>query len=199
MAEYPKEVRLPTGEDVVVRPLERTDEQSLLRFFKEVPDQDRLFLKEDVTDPTVVKRWVENIDLERIYPLLAFEGDEVVGDATLHRNPFGWSKHVAEIRVVVAEAWRRKSVAQVLVNELVSRAHTQGIEILEAHILEGQYGAQRALESLGFAAETVLRSRATDRTGRRRNIIVMTNDVSELWRRMEELVTELDVPSGRGE
>lgn len=201
MADYPKTVRLKGGDELVLRPCEKSDAKALLEFFtQKVPEEDRRFLKDDVADPAVIKRWVENIDFSRIFPLLALVGDELIGDATLHCNPYGWSKHVGEIRVVVARAWQRKGVAQELTNELVSRAHDQGLEILEAHVLEGQHAAQGALEALGFHAETVLLKRAKDRTGRHRNILVMTNDVSDLWRKMEELVNRLDevVPhSGR--
>lgn len=194
MGSYPKKVRLKGGDEIELRPCEPSDEKALLEFFSErVPEPDRRFLKDDVTDPAVVKRWVGNLDFSRVYPMLAFVGDQIVGDATLHRNPFGWSKHVGEIRVVVAKDWQRKGVAQALTNELVTVAHDEGLEILEAHVLEGQHAAQGALEALGFHAETVLRNRAVDRTGRKRNILVMTNDVSELWRKLEEMVHEMEL------
>lgn len=194
MARYPRKIRLQEGDELVVRPCEAADEQRLLQFFTErVPEGDRLFLKDDVTNPAVIKRWISDLDFGRTFPLLAFDGDTLIGDATLHRNTFGWSQHVAEIRAVVARQWQRKGVGQALVGELVSRAHDQGLEILEAHVLEGQHPAQRALEALGFHAETVLRNRAIDRRGRKRNILVMTNDVSELWRKMEEMVSEMEL------
>jgi RimJ/RimL family protein N-acetyltransferase len=174
--------------------MEKTDGPLLERFFRQIPSEDLQFLKDDVTDPAVIARWVENLDLERVFPLLALVDGEVVGDATLHRSLVGWSRHVAEVRVVVALAFRRKGVAEVLVRELVSLAADSGIDILEAHILQGQLVAQQTLEAFGFEVETVLRNRATDRTGRRRNVQVMTNDVAELWRRMEDLLADYDTP-----
>ncbi len=197
MAKYPKTARLSGGDEITIRPLEKTDHAALVSFFSQVSEEDRRYLKEDVTDAQVIQRWIDNIDFDRILPLLALSGDQVVGDATLHCNPFGWSRHVAEIRVVIAQKWQRKGVGGALIDELVGRAHERGIEILEAHVLEGQHGAQRALEALGFQVETVLRGRATDRTDRRRNIMVMTNDVSEMWRKMEELLQDTGPYSGR--
>ncbi|MBW2524229.1 MAG: GNAT family N-acetyltransferase [Deltaproteobacteria bacterium] len=198
MATFPKTIRLKGGDELTLRPCEAADEKALLEFFAErVPASDRRFLKDDVTDPAVVKRWVSHIDLSRIFPLLALHGDQVVGDATLHMNPVGWSKHVAEIRVVVAKDWQRKGIAQALTTELISLAHDKGLDILEAHVLEGQHAAQRALEAMGFHPETVLRNRAKDQTGRKRNILVMTNDVSELWRKMEQMVTDMGPLSGQ--
>jgi len=192
--EYPKDVKIGGGEALTLRPAGRSDEAALLTFFKAIPEKDRLFLKDDVTDPAVIARWSEHIDLERVFPLLALRGEEIVGDATLHRSLHGWSRHVAEVRVVVAEGWRRKGVAQVLIHELVSRATDVGVEVLEARILDGQHGAQRAFEAIGFEVETVLHGRATDQTGRRRDVLVLTNDVAELWRRMEDLISDMSGP-----
>jgi GNAT superfamily N-acetyltransferase len=192
MSSYPRAFRVRGGQELTFRPADAGDETALVEFFAGLPAEDRLFLRDDVTDRAVIQRWMSSIDHSRVYPLLALHEGKVVGDATLHCNAVGWSKHVGEIRVVVAREWQRKGVAQALVHELVGMAHERGLEILEALVLEGQHGALRAMESLGFHVETVLRSRATDLQGRRRNILVMTNDVSELWRRMEDLMTDLE-------
>ena len=193
---YPKTTKLGSGEELVLRPTNEGDEEPLLEFFRAVPEEDRRFLKHDVTDPKVIARWLEQPDLERVFPLLAIHEGVVIGDATLHRSVHGWSQHVAEVRVVVAKAWRRKGVGEMLIRELVSQASDTGISILEALILEGQHGAQRAFEAIGFKVETVLRNRATDRSGRQLNVLVMTNDVAELWRRMEDLVVSSGPKSG---
>ena len=62
------------------------DEQALIDFFLRVPPEERLFFKDDVTNPAVIRRWAETIDFERMVPLLAFSGGTVVADATLHRT-----------------------------------------------------------------------------------------------------------------
>ena len=50
------------------------------------------------------------------------------------------------------------------------------------------------LEQVGFEQEAVLRDHATDLQGKRHNMIIMSNYVSELWRRMEELIRDTDLP-----
>ena len=190
MTSYPRVVRLRGGEELLLRPATGGDEPALVDFFAALPKEDRQFLRDDVTDRSVIHRWMSSIDYSRVYPLLGLHGGKVVADGTLHCNAFGWSKHVGELRVVVARDWQRKGVAQAVIHELVGLAHERGLEILEALVLEGQHGAQRSMEALGFHVETVLRNRATDLGGRRRNILVMTNDVSELWRRMEDMMAD---------
>ena len=190
VSEYPKSLNVDGGQELIMRPVEETDEQALIRFFRELSEKDRRFLKDDVTDEAVIKRWMVGLDFDRVFPLLALHNGEVVGDATLHRNRYGWSRHVGEVRAVVSKEWPRRGVAQALIRELVSHAVDAGLELLEAHVLEGQHSAQKALEAIGFRATTVLSNRAKDQTGRLRNVVIMTNDVSELWRRMEDLIDD---------
>jgi len=73
-----------------------------MAFFCALPREDRLYLKEDVTDRGVLERWTSQIDLEHILPVLALRDGHVVGDAPLRVEQRGWSKHVGEIRCVVA-------------------------------------------------------------------------------------------------
>lgn len=73
----------------------------------------------------------------------------------------------------------------------------QRVEILEARVLEGQPQVQGVFEAIGFKLETVLRNQAKDQNGRRRNVLLLTNDVSELWDQMEDLIMELEyIPRG---
>ena len=53
---YPKTVRLRSGTDVVLRPMEPQDADALAAFFKTIPDIDRYCLKEDVALASVIAR-----------------------------------------------------------------------------------------------------------------------------------------------
>jgi hypothetical protein len=57
LRDYPKEVTIKSGEKVILRPMVKEDEQKLLKFFLGLPEEDRLFLKNDVTDPKVIESW----------------------------------------------------------------------------------------------------------------------------------------------
>ena len=192
--DYPKKVAIADGHELELRPAQTEDGERLLRFFSALPEEDLLFMREDVTRPEVIRRWMKDLDPERVFPLLAIHRERVVADASLHTNPFGWARHVAELRMVVAPEWRRKGVARALIREIVSVADERSIDILETQILEGQHNLQHAFEALGFTAETVLRDRGSDRSGRRRHVLVMRNDVADMWRGMEDLVSDFPGP-----
>ena len=120
MQRYPVQVTLDDGTLVTIRPLEKGDKIMLADFFQRIPEEDRFYLKENVTAPQVIHNWVEHMDLERVVPLLAVlpEGD-VVADATLHRSRAPARRHVGELRVVVESDYRGMGLGARLIEELV--------------------------------------------------------------------------------
>jgi len=69
--EYPKCAKLRDGQEVILRLMVREDEQKLVEFFRRLPPEDRLFLKDDVTDPEVILRWTENLDYTHVRRCIA--------------------------------------------------------------------------------------------------------------------------------
>ena len=174
LALYPKTLVLEDALAVEVRPLVPEDEPALLAFFRTIPAADRWWLREDVTDPTVVHSWVTALDYDRVLPLLAFDGDEIVADASLHRRGFGARAHLAEVRVVVAPAYRGRGLAYALLAELMEIATAAGLERLEAEIVGGaQVGALEAIELLGFEQTAVLPDHLRGPDGRRHDLIML--------------------------
>jgi len=54
---FPKEIELPKSEQLItVRPLNSEDAFRLSEFFSRIPEEDRYYLKEDVTSAEVIVR-----------------------------------------------------------------------------------------------------------------------------------------------
>lgn len=193
MEEYPKVVTLKGGIRVTLRPMVAEDRDALLAFFCKLPEEDRLFLKDDVTNPEVIDGWVRNLDYESVWPLLALVGDEIIGDATLHMQKHGWSRHVGEIRCVVAKAYQGKGIGTILAHEIFHHALQLGLSRIQALMPEDQVGAQRVFEKLGFQKEAVLRDHVTDTKGRLRNLVIMSNNTNALWRQLEQLYLDMEM------
>ncbi|MCI0439563.1 MAG: N-acetyltransferase, partial [Chloroflexi bacterium] len=104
MTAYPKTIDLLGGDKLTVRPMVAGDKAALLDFFLRVPEEDRFFLKEDVTSPRVIEEWAERLNYGRALPLLALDGERIVADGTLHRRRAGSMRHRGEIRIVVEPA-----------------------------------------------------------------------------------------------
>jgi len=179
--EYPKEVKVRDGSTIVLKPFEKKDKDALFLFFQKLPEEDRLFLKDNVTDPAVVERWAVELNYDKVFPLLAWRGNEVVADATLHKNTGGWMKHVGTIRAVIARDFQRLGLGSILANELFLHALKCGLEKIVAEMMETQQGAKKVFEKLGFRQEAVFHGHVRDQIGVRHDLLVLTKDLEDFW------------------
>lgn len=189
--EYPKKLTLRGGRAVEVRPVQAGDEDALIAFFSDLPVDATEYLKHNVRDPDVVRGFVRDHDPAIVWPLLAFDGDKVVADATLRTSPRGWRRHVGEIRVVVAPDFQRSGLATGLIHELVNEASLRELRKLEAEVMGNQVGARTAFERLGFREEARLKDHAMDLHQRLHDLVIMTNTVDDLWAKMEDMISDI--------
>lgn len=190
MEEYPKTLKLKDGTVVQLRLMSADDLPKLLEFFRTLPEEDRLFLKDDVTSQEVIERWIRELDYDRVLPVLADAEGKIVGDATLHLQKYGWSRHCGEIRLVVARDFQRKGLGTILAREIFHHAVLRGLQKLQALMIESQIGALKAFRKLGFRKEATLKDHVLDLKGNRHDLVIMTNDVAELWRKIGDLILE---------
>jgi RimJ/RimL family protein N-acetyltransferase len=193
MENYPKIVKTKDGANVVIRPLTQDDGPALLAFFRALPEDDRLFLREDVTKKEVTERWISQLDYEKVFPMVAELRSAIIGDATLHFNQHGWHRHMAEIRCVVARAHQKKGLGTILMHELVTHAGQKGVDRIRAEMMDTQISAQKAFQRLGFQKAAELKNFVIDINGKSHGLVIMVNDVSDLWKKMEDLLIDYDI------
>ena len=182
---------LKDGSTVSIRAMTKNDSNALHEFFKHIPEEDRLFLKHDVADKKIIEEWSKSLDYNMVLPLLAFdENNRIVGDATLHMKDYGWSRHIGEIRIVVARAWRSKGVGLALSKEIFMAAVEKKLSKIVAQMAADQKGALKVFEKLGFSKEAELENHIIDLKGQTHNLIIMSNDVKEAVKTMEAYETE---------
>lgn len=174
---YPKTVKVGGGREILLRPLEPGDEPRLLEFFSAVPEEDRLFLADDVTDPKLIEAWCRHLDFDRVFPLLAVAGERIAANSTLHRAKSGWMSHVGRIRVVVRPEFRRLEIARHLLEELKEIAIGIGLDKLDAEFMSGQEKAIAAFERMGFVHLATLPEHVLDRRNEVHDLIVMTYEL----------------------
>jgi len=193
MEGFPKDVRLKDGNTVTLRPLESGDLERLHAFFCALPVEDRLYLKDDVTDRAVITRWVGGADVERVLTVVALQGGRIVGDATLLVERYGWSRHVGEIRVVVARDLQSRGLGTALAREVVQHAMGRELAKLKVLAMDTQATAIHAFERLGFNREAVLPGHVVDQDGQIHDLVVLTTDTASAWNELEDALLEMDV------
>jgi RimJ/RimL family protein N-acetyltransferase len=170
---YPREIVLRSGEKLVFRPMTRDDVDRLWTFFREVPPEDKMYFRQDVSRREVVQRWADTLDYGLVLPILALEGDRVVGDATLHRQRTGWMQRVGVVRVQIAPDYRHKGLGTAMVRELRHLGEKSALRHLMAEVIQEQAAAVRAFEKMGFVRAAEYRDFVNDQKGRLHNLIVL--------------------------
>jgi L-amino acid N-acyltransferase YncA len=187
---FPRSLALRDGTSLTVRPVKRGDQPALLAFYRELPQEDRLFLKDDVTTESWADRFIRRIERGEALSLVAEKDGAILAEATLYRPRHGWSAHVGELRVAVARSHRRRGLATSLAGILVKLATDQGADKIVVEVVENQVAALRTFAKLGFQQEAVLRGHVRDIRGARRDLLILANDVSHIWAAMEALVAD---------
>jgi RimJ/RimL family protein N-acetyltransferase len=147
-----KLVTLESGEHVLLRPLNKGDRQGLVELFRGASDDDIAYFYHDVRDEALVASWAENVDLRRIYPLIAIVNDRIIGDATLQIGQ-RFNRHIGWVRIYLAPDYRRQGIGTLLLKTLIDVAWRIGLQQLVAEIVSNQVRAIKAFEGLGFQQE----------------------------------------------
>jgi L-amino acid N-acyltransferase YncA len=173
------------------------DVQASFDFFQKLSGDDRKYLRVDVTDWEIVEDRVNEIGSGKVVRLVAEDNQEIVGDGGLELSGHGWGENIAEIRLIVANAFQRTGLGTKLARELHLLAAQHKVDRIVARLMRPQIGAHRILRSLGFHEEFLIPEMVRDRTGQWQDMIIMRCNLTDLWREMESLLEYSDWQSLR--
>ena len=183
---YPLRITLGGGEEVEIRLMTAADRDAILAFARALPESDLLFLRVDLTEPAVVDEWVRHLETGHSTSLVAYDGEKLAGYASVHRDSAPWTRRVGEIRVNVGPDYRRQGLGRNLTAQIFDVAQALGLKKLMANMTSDQPGAQSAFRHLGFVPEALLADYVEDRSGRSRDLVIMSYDVDGLTDRVAE-------------
>jgi L-amino acid N-acyltransferase YncA len=177
---YPRTVQLKDNTAVNLRLMTAGDADRIMNFARSLPEDDLLFLRMDITDPEVVKHWVQNLEAGRTTAVIAEANGGMAGYAALVTNRVTWQRHLGEIRIQVGQRFRSQGLGRALAGEIFSIARDLGLQKIVAQMTSDQKGAIAVFERLGFKPEALLQDYVIDRLGRARDLVLMTYDVTGL-------------------
>jgi GNAT superfamily N-acetyltransferase len=170
VADIEKNLTLKDGRQVTVRSMRPTDVESSYEFFCALPEEDRKYLRVDVTRRRMVERRTTELDRSRIERLVVVHDDEIVADGALHLEGHGWGDNVAEIRLIVAREWQRTGLGTLLTRELFHLASQYRVDRIIARLMRPQEGAPEHVR---------------DQDGMWQDLIIMRCPLEDLWQEME--------------
>ncbi len=166
------------GRTVELRLLLTSEMAPVEVFAKSLPEHDLLFLGRDIQHPKVLQAWAGSLAEGEIVSVAAWAGDEVVGTSAVVRDSLGWSPHVAEIRLLVAEGMRGSGLGRALLAESCALAADSGAAKLIARMTPDQKGAIAMFEEAGFRGEALLRDHVRDRAGQVFDLVIFSLDLA---------------------
>jgi acetyltransferase len=159
---YPSELevswQLPSGLDVVVRPIKPEDATIEQDFVRNLSEQSRFFrfmrVMQELT-PEMLARFTQ-IDYDREMAFIALKEDPAgmteLGVARYVTNP-DWNS--AEFALVVADAYQGKGIGTKLMQAIMTAAKNKGLKILEGEVLVQNRPMRALIKKLGFVEEPV--------------------------------------------
>lgn len=175
---YPRSGSLRGGRSFDLRLMQREDRDAVLAFARALPADDLLYLRNDITQPQVVDRWLDDIDRLNTITILALEDGQIIAETSLVQSGAGWTRHRADIRLIVGPRARGEGLGHYLAEEIFVIAELLGLRKLSAQMSHDQLSAQSVFRGLGFESVALLPGFVIDREGQERDLLVMAYDVT---------------------
>ena len=175
---YRKFVSLKNGHKVMFRLLTEADREGLVQLFQEAPEEDLRFLKQDVRDEKLINSWLDQINYNKVLPLVAVDlnSNKLIGDATLHRGKNA-AKHIGEIRIFVSRFYRNLGLGSLMLEELISLAFQENLQWLRAEVIADHKKVVKAFRAHGFEQKALLDDYFLRKDGVTHDVVLMLRPV----------------------
>ncbi len=178
---YPKEVVLQDGLKLILRPMTKYDDDGLYRFFVSLAEYDRKHLRNDTQNRVLIEKWCRELNYDKVLPILAEKDKKIIGNATLHRQIHGWSKHIGEIRMTIAPQYQQKGLGSLLVNEIADLAQQVGLEKVMAWVVTSRNYVIRLFEQNNFIPVATLKNYVKSiHDGSYQDVVILVRDLEPL-------------------
>ena len=109
----------------------------------------------------------------------------MAGYGMLSLNDLDWSRHLAELRVLVHPDYRETGLGRAMIREVFALAVNRGVEKVIARMTLDQTAARSLFQELGFRPEALHENEVKDRAGKLHDVLRMAVDVQALLARRD--------------
>jgi len=167
-------VPLRDGRIVTIRPLQSDDKTRLLHFGEALPQDDWTYLEHDLRSPEIVARLCNAASAEHWRQMVALDGSDTIASYASVRMLAGRTSHVAMVKLVIADAYRRVGLGTAMGEVIFNEAKRLSAHKVVVEMLEAQKSGQAIFARLGFRIEGTLKAHVRDRFGQRHTLVVMS-------------------------
>ncbi|OGO08537.1 MAG: hypothetical protein A2Z66_11850 [Chloroflexi bacterium RBG_13_66_10] len=152
---YRRLVTLGDGARVLLRLLTAADRQALLDLYAPTTAEDARYMRHDVRNPKIIESWIDDLDYDRVLPLVAMVGERMVGNTTLHFGA-GPTRHLAEVHIFLAKDFRRRGLGVQMIQTHIELARRRGLHFIHGQIVTDQANVIKAFQQMGFQIKCTL-------------------------------------------
>jgi len=172
-----KIVTLKDGVEVLFRPVCLSDLDMSEAFFLELPEEDKVFLRTDVTQREFIKKRIMIAEEGTVDRIVALHDNGIVAEGTLELECRRWKSHQGELRLIVARPYQRRGLGYLMARELYTLASKRNVEEIVVRMMRPQEGAQKIFTNLGFKESVRLTNYVKDLRGHKQDLMVMRSDL----------------------
>ena len=188
----PKTEILKDGTEISIRELVPQDLEALMKFYLDLPSDDRRYLRVDVTNRKTVEQRLKLMEFGYHHRLVALHGNDIIADAALELPFEDWRKHQGEIRVIVARPFQRKGLGMILMRELYCLALRKDVDTVSVWLMKPQEASRNLALKMGFQDQTVLPSYVRDQDGEMQDLVIMKGNTKALIKEIERFYGAID-------
>ena len=170
-------IALRDGREVIIRRLAEDDQEALLAFGSALPEDDRLYLEDDLQSPEIITRLVNAHAAENWRQIVAQVDGAIIGYGAVRRL-HGWSSHVADIQLIIRAGWRHEGLGTAMAQAIFEAARELCAAKVIVEMVEAQSFGRSIFERLGFRVEGILSAHVRDRHGQQHNLLVLAYHVN---------------------
>ena len=166
------------GEQVTFRLMIPEDRDQVLQFVNNLPEHDLFYLMNDIREPSGMQRWVEGLQEQKVFTILAEIDNRLLGYGSLRCGRMAWTRHLGEVRIMVSPDARGRGLGKLLAKEIFAVAHDVGLRRIIVRLTSAQVAARYLFQHLGFHIEALLSECVIDEQGHTQDLIFMSYDVA---------------------
>lgn len=184
--------KLKDGTEILLRMQREDDLDQLFEFFQAMPEEDKRFLRFDVSRREVLVERFRAAETGRIRRIVATANNEIAAEVVLELEGHGWKEHVGELRLFVRPTYQRKGLGMLMARELYTLAAAAKVEEIVVKMMRPQIAARKIFRRLGFHEEILIPDYVKDRNGEVQDLILMRCDLESLWQELEDYLAHSD-------
>jgi RimJ/RimL family protein N-acetyltransferase len=192
MVGYPKETTLKDGTKLILRKIGVEDVDKSYEFFKNLPQEDRQYLRVDVLDKEQIKLRMDPGPFDWCWRIVAEKDNKIYADATVRSPVTGWMRHTSEIRCIIHPDFKRKGLGSLLIWELFQKTLAEKSHMVFCDVMPEQKAAIAVLERLGFKLSMIRPNHVKDISGNKHDLYIYTKNVQEMWDTLKSYMDEYD-------